>query len=181
MDTGNLSFVAVLDIGFTSFLQKALSVVACVCLPIAGVVAFWLAYEGLFTYDEGLLELSPLEWTAIVLFVLVERRLNYYRRKLGYGWWYGWVRMLRAAGVCAVVWALLSGVSAILIFSLEGGFEAFAEIEGGVWDQPLWLGSLLLSAYLAAPTRPAESLKANFESNEPVDPTPDSIRVECQS
>ncbi len=157
MERPALPLWAKLDSGLTYCLQLLIKWVAWTLLPLLGVAAAILTWEGLFEHGEGLMELSRLEWAFIALFLLMERRLFLYNRLFGYRWWIGLWRLLSGLGSYSLAWIVFCGSAALLQLSLGGSWEAGqAGIAMTGMVQPLWLSGILLTLYLSTPTRLAE-------------------------
>ena len=155
------SLAAMLDIGVTHLLQGALKFARSALLVVTGVAALLFTYEELFSHDEGILDLSRLEWAFLAAFVLLERRLSHYHGHFGYGYIRSVIAMLHAIGVSAVLWLLVSGVYAMAaVFDHALLMELQQPTSADAWFQVAWLGSLLAASYLAAPTRTIAELSA---------------------
>lgn len=152
---------AMLDIGITHLLQGALKFARSAVLVVTGVAALLFTYDELFSHDEGILDLSRLEWAFLAAFVLLERRLSHYHRHFGYGYIRSVIAMLYAIGVCAALWLLVSGTYATAaVFDHALLMELQEPSSADAWLQVAWLGTLLAALYLAAPTRTFSELSA---------------------
>lgn len=157
----------VLDCSFTYLLQRALLGLLALLLPILGAVGLYATYKSLFEYGMGLMELSKVEIIAIVLFMLLERRHSFYCELFGYGAWKKIWRLFAVLGVATVL--VLVGV--LLVRSYPALIPAWLQ-------QMLWLGTFLVTLYLATPAALLGS--APTTPTEPTEPPSPATHTEAQ-
>lgn len=134
------SLWVVLDSSFAYLLQRALLGLLALLLPLLGAVGLYATYKSFFEHGMGLMELSRVEIIAAVLFMLLERRHSFYCNLFGYGDWKKIWRMLSALGVATVL--VLIGVLLI---------RSYPTLIPTWMHQILWLGTYLVTVYLATP------------------------------
>ena len=158
MQHPNLSLAGKLDSGLTKGLCSILGVLKVSGLWLIGLMTLaglpWIIFE----YDEGLADLSLLEWLFIPLLALLIWRHIFYCQLFSTGFWRGLSRLLVCQGVMGALGLVIIGLLAAFLAQTE---NLQALIRFLQQDDPISklvnFSSVLLAAYLAAPTSVPES------------------------
>lgn len=130
-------------------------VIANVLLILSGLLTLGYTCNWIFPNADGLLDLSGLEWTFLLLFEMTIQRLYLRNRQLGYGIWRTCQKVVNSAGVCGLFYLAVCGAVLVVVGASEVALAANAPPDDLTTDalaQAIWLGSLVISAYFAAPT-----------------------------
>lgn len=153
MHEKELSLTGRLDNGLTKGILHLLGWLKIGGLWLLGLVTFtalpWIVFE----YEEGLSDLSILEWGFIPLLALLLWRHVHYCNHFTTGFWLGFSRLLICQGVMSALTLLFVGVFISSLLLIEHPQELFYLL---VQDSPLnkiiTFSSVLIAVYLAAPT-----------------------------
>ncbi|MDD2162603.1 hypothetical protein N1078_18750 [Pseudomonas sp. MIL19] len=158
MQSPELSLAGKLDTGLTKGLCLLLGWLIHIAIWLVGLLGLAGQAIQIFEYEEGLADVSWLEWSFMLLFALLLRRHVHYCRNFGAGFWSGVNRLLTFQGrlVCL----------GLGIFGFAVGFEqelgTSVDLLNTVADPVTELaafGFVLLALYLAAPTALTESAR----------------------
>ena len=172
MQSPELSLAGKLDNGLTKGLCLLLRGLKTGSLWLLGLLTLaglpWIIFE----YGEGLADLSLLEWGFMPLLALLLWRHSHYCRHFTTGTWRGLSRFLMFQGVMSVLGLIIIGLFTFVMAQTENLQEFFHYL---LQDDPISkivnFGSVLLAAYLAAPTAATESLSAPEAMSARVEPT----------
>ncbi|MEJ5864482.1 hypothetical protein [Pseudomonas farsensis] len=153
MPPTQLPLFAKLDLGLTKALRVLLRWCALGGCWLLGLSSLVLMPFGIFTYDEGLSDISLVEAGAVLSLLPVLWRHVRYCRHFKAGFWHSLNRVLLAQGLMCAFCLLLVGLGIWL--TLNGG-DLQAHIRdlqtGTPLRECLTYASVLLALYLAAPT-----------------------------
>ncbi len=122
-------------------------------LLVAGLAAFSLTYYFIFPNNDGLLDISRLEGAFLFLYTTAIIRLHARNRQLGYGIWKTVEKVMTSAGACCLTYFVVF-VTLLVLVANEGSLSASGTTDDLSTVQltlVIWLGSLLVFLYLAAP------------------------------
>jgi hypothetical protein len=153
MQTRELSLVGKLDSGLTKGLCLLLGWLKTASLWLLGLLTLALLPFLIFEYGEGLADLSLLEWAFMPLLALLLWRHVHYCQHFATGIWHGLTRLLICQGIMGALGLLLIGLLTSVMVQTEHLQTLLSYL---AQDDPISklvsLGSVLLAAYLAAPT-----------------------------
>lgn len=152
MQLNELSLTGKLDNGLVRSLCWLLDGFKTAGLWLVGLFVLASLPGAIFEYDEGLADLSSLEWMFMPLLALLLWRHIHYASHFALGFWQGLHRLLIAQGVMFVLQlAVLGAVIALLL--KVGSPEDFMQLM--TLEHPvdkLWsYGQILLALYLGVP------------------------------
>lgn len=158
MQSAELSLAGKLDNGLTKGLCLMLRGLKAGSLWLLGLLTLaslpWLIFE----YEEGLADLSLLEWGFMPLLTLLLWRHIRYCQHFSTGIWRGMNRVLLFQGVMSALGLVIIGFLTVLLAPTED-LQPFVRYL--LQDDPISkfvsFGSVLLATYLAAPTVATES------------------------
>lgn len=175
MQSTELSLAGKLDHALTKGLCLLLRGLKAGSLWLLGLLTLaslpWLIFE----YEEGLADLSLLEWGFMPLLALLLWRHIHYCQHFSTGIWRGMNRVLMFQGVMSALSLVIIGFLTILLAPTEH-IQTF--LYHLMRDDPIskfaGFGSVLLTTYLAAPTVATENPLPQTPSAriEPIVPTP---------
>lgn len=153
MQQPELSLAGKLDNGLTKGLCLLLGWLKNASLWLVGLLTLTSLPLLIFEYGEGLADLSLLEWGFMPLLVLLLWRYVRYCQHFTTGMWRGLNRLLICQGVMSALGLVLIGLLTSVMVQTEHLQELVSYL---TQDDPISklvnLGSVLLAAYLAAPT-----------------------------
>lgn len=164
MQSPELSLAGKLDTGLTRTLCALLGWLKTASLWLTGFLTLAVMPWMIFEYGEGLSDLSPLEWGFMPLLALLLWRHIRYCRHFSSGFWHGLNRILIFQGVMSVfTLALIGAVIGALLFTEHlQSFLNYLQSQDPI-SKLASFALLLLTVYLAAPTRATDS-RSNVET-----------------
>ena len=158
MQSPELSLAGKLDTGLTKILCALLGGLKTASLWLTGFLTLAVMPWMIFEYGEGLSDLSPLEWGFMPLLALLLWRHIRYCRHFSSGFWHGLNRILIFQGVMSVLTLALIGavVGALLFTEHLQSFLNYLQYQDPI-SKLASFAFLLLTVYLAAPTRATDS------------------------
>lgn len=156
-----LSLAGKLDSGLTKCLRSILGGVKVSGLWLLGLLTLASLPWMIFEYDDGLADLSLLEWGFMPVLALLLWRHIRYCQHFSTGFWRGLSRLLIAQGIMATVGLVILGACATLLAQIEHPDELLRLlIQEDPLDKLLAFGCVLLAMYLAIPKSAPASLSA---------------------
>ncbi|GMQ55205.1 hypothetical protein [Halopseudomonas aestusnigri] len=153
MHEKELSLTGKLDNGLTKGILHLLGWLKVGGLWLLGLTSLAALPWIIFEYEEGLSDLSILEWGFIPLLALLLWRHVHYCKHFTTGFWLGFSRLLICQGVMSALKFLLVGVVISGLFLIEHPQELFYSlVQESPLDKIITFSSVLVAAYLAAPT-----------------------------
>ncbi|MGV8842901.1 MAG: hypothetical protein ACOH2I_06600 [Pseudomonas sp.] len=172
MQTRELSLVGKLDNGLTKGLCLLLSWLKTASLWWLGLLTLASLPLLIFEYGEGLADISPMEWGFMPLLALLLWRHVRYCRHFTTGIWRGLNRLLICQGIMSALGLLLVGLLTAVMVQTDHLQELLSYLKQ---DDPISkfvsFGSVLLAAYLAAPTAGITTLSMPKATPIRVEPT----------
>ncbi len=154
-----LSLAGKLDSGLTKCLRSILGGVKVSGLWLLGLLTLASLPWMIFEYDDGLADLSLLEWGFMPVLALLLWRHIRYCQHFSTGFWRGLSRLLIAQGIMATVGLVILGACATLLAQIEHPDELLRLlIQEDPLDKLLAFGCVLLAMYLAIPKSAPASL-----------------------
>jgi len=159
MQSPELSLAGKLDNGLTKALCLLLRGLKTCSLWLLGLLTLAALPLIILEYGEGLADLSLLEWGFMPLLALLLWRHIHYCQHFTTGIWRGLSRLLMFQGVMSVLGLAIVGLLTVLLAQTEH-LQTF--IRYLLQDDPISkfvsFGTVLLAAYLAAPTATAATI-----------------------
>jgi hypothetical protein len=154
MQTRELSLLGALDNGLTKVICHILLGLKNSILWLMGLVTFIALPFLIFEYNQGLADLSQLEWVFIPLLGLLLWRHIAYCKYHATGFGRGLSYLFKAQGVMVVVELVVIGTVATVLM----GTKELQLLDIFMMETPITklitLFTVLLATYLAAPTKP---------------------------
>lgn len=152
MQHPELSLAGKLDSGLTKGLRSMLAGLKVGGLWLLGLLTLASLPWVFFEYDDGLADLSLLEWSLMPVMALLLWRHIRYCRHFATGFWRGLNRLLIAQGIMAAVGMVLFGACIAWLAQTEHPEELLRlMIQEDPLDKLLACGMVLLALYLAIP------------------------------
>lgn len=172
MQTHELSLVGKLDNGLTKGLCLLLVWLKNASLWWFGLLTLASLPLLIFEYGEGLADISLLEWAFMPLLALLLWRHVRYCRHFATGIWRGLNRLLICQGIMSALGLLLVGLLTAVMVQTDHLQELLSYL---TQDDPISkfvsFSSVLLAAYLAAPTAAVNTLSIPKSAPIRVEPT----------
>lgn len=148
-----LSLTGKLDNGLTKGILHLLGWLKIGGLWLLGLITLTVLPWIIFEYQEGLSDLSLLEWGFIPLLALLLWRHVYYCKHFTTGFWLGFSRLLLCQGVMSALSFLFLGIFISGLLLIEHPQEFFyLLVQESPLDKIFTFSSVLIAVYLAAPT-----------------------------
>lgn len=159
MQSTELSLAGKLDHGLTKGLCLLLRSLKTGSLWLLGLLTLALLPGLIFEYNDGLADLSLLEWSVIPVMALLLWRHIRYCRHFAMGFWRGLNRLLIAQGIMTAVGMVLLGASVAWLGQTEHPDELLRLlVQEDPLNKLLAFGMVLLAFYLAIPKSAPSSL-----------------------
>lgn len=172
MQTHELSLIGKLDNGLTKGLCLLLGWLKTASLWWLGLLTLASLPLLVFEYGEGLADISLLEWAFMPLLALLLWRHVRYCRHFATGIWRGLSRLLICQGIMSALGLLLVGLLTAVMVQTDHLQELLSYL---TQDDPISkfvsFSSVLLAAYLAAPTAAVNTLSIPKSAPIRVEPT----------
>lgn len=172
MQIRELSLAGKLDNGLTKGLCLLLGWLKTASLWWLGLITLASLPFLIFEYSEGLADLSLLEWGFMPLLALLIWRHVRYCRHFATGMWRGLNRLLICQGIMSALGLLLIGLLTAVMVQTDHvqGLVAYLSQDDPI-SKLVSFGSVLLAAYLAAPTADITTLSMPKVTPIRVEPT----------
>ena len=172
MQTRELSLMGKLDNGLTKGFCLLLGWLKTASLWLLGLMTLASLPLLIFEYGEGLADISLLEWAFMPLLALLLWRHVRYCRHFATGIWRGLNRLLICQGIMSAFGLLLVGLLTAVMVQTDHLQELLSYL---TQDDPISkfvsFSSVLLAAYLAAPTAAVNTLSIPKSAPIRVEPT----------